>query len=247
MLHLVVGASSVTNNSTFATVGRLIDNFFTDVNSGYQRQDSWKANAIYARIPDGSAARLYSSTLRLPIYPNLVVLDTAADPPNLPPVNVYGDNGPILPALDPWNMQVSRAGAGAAVCAYGIVCSDVPISPARGEVRTIFATTTLTGSTSAWVQSNLTLSDQLPPGQYDVVGMAVYGTNCLFGRLIFPDKTNRPGVLAQQSVSEYSWDFFRNGNMGTWGTFDQQALPSFEALHYGAGSNPTVAIDVIKR
>lgn len=245
-LHLLAGAGSVANGATNTAVGRLIDNYFTNANDGYQSVFDNFVVAAYARVPDGSGARINSPLLRVPTQPRLALIDTAADPPNLPPVNMWGDNGPLLKALDPLNVEVSRAGAGAATCQYGLWVGKGFPAKFMGKARTIRATTSMAGSTTAWTPATLTLEQGLPVGRYAIVGCMGYGANLLFGRFIFPDAQHRPGFLAQQSVSEYSWDWFRNGNMGKWGEFDQQALPTMEFLHYGAGTNPTVEIDIVQ-
>lgn len=246
-IHLLAGAGSVALSASNANIGRLTDNYFTNTQDGYQHTKTHRVLAAYCRIPDGVGARINSPLLRIPTQPRLSLIDTAADPPNLPPVNEFEGNGPILAALDPFNVQASRGAVAAAVSQYGLWVTPDGYSPWKGQgCRTIRATTTLTGSTTAWVQSSLTLEQGLPVGKYAIVGAMGYGTNALFGRFIFPDSTPRPGFLCQQSVTEYSWNWFRNGRMGIWGVFDQQALPTIEFLHYGAGSDPTIEMDIVQ-
>lgn len=245
-LHLLAGAGSVTNGSTFAQVGRLVDNYFTSVNDGYQQTKSHKVFAAYVRGPNVTDARVNAPLLRIPFYPRVSLLDTAAAPPNLPPVDEYEGNGYTLAPLDPLNVEVSRAGADAQVCQYALWVSPTGYTPSLGQSRTVKATTVVTGSLTAWTQASLSFESVLPPGRYQIVGAMGYGTGLLFGRFIFPDTQIRPGFLAQQTVDEYSWNWFRHGRMGVWGEFDQQAVPSIEFLHYAAGTNPTVLLDLVK-
>lgn len=245
--HLLAFAGSVAQNAALAAIPLVTtDPLFTPSSAGYLPTQSWKMWGAYAQIDSGTRAEVQSPLLRIPTYPKLSYIDTAAAPPNLPPFNLFGDNGPTLVKNDPLNMAVSRAGAGAANC-YGLLYLGAGLpQKTYGDIRTVYATATVTCVTAAWVAGALTFSEQLPQGKYRIVGMNCFGTNLLAGRFIFADSMNRPGALAQQAVTEYGWDYFRYGNVGTWGSFENTAPPTMEFLSYGACTAQTVHIDIIK-
>lgn len=247
MLHLLAGASSVAQDASLANIGRLTDVLYTNTTDGYYWTQDARVVAGYVKGDSLTIAQLNSPNLRLLGPPKLGQLDTAADPPNLPPINEFMDNGPVLRALDPFNIQVSRGGVGAATCYYGLWLGSGYPARARGECRSLKATAGVTLSTSQWNSGTLSFSDNpLPAGKYRILGAMGYGANLLFGRFVFPDSNYRPGFLAQQLVSEYSWDWFRYGNMGAWGEFYNTAPPSMEFLGYGAGSSQTIIVDLEK-
>jgi hypothetical protein len=243
---LLAFQGSVAQNAVLANVPLLTDTVFANQSGGYLPPFSCKALAGYGRTPDASLGRLDTPNLRIPVYPYMSELDLASDPPNLPPVNLWWDNGPPILQNDQTNFVVSRAGAGAADCTGLFWVGKETPGKARGDIRTIRATASITRVANQWVEGSLTLTDTLPSGRYAVVGAVFLGTNLLAGRFIFPDRVMRPGTIAQQALGEYGWDQFRWGNMGTWGEFESTAVPTIQIIGYGANTSQTVYIDVIK-
>jgi hypothetical protein len=239
-------AGSVAQNAVLAQIPRITDTYIQNVSDGYQSQNSLKVFGAYVRSDAASAIRLESPSLRVPSFPRFAQYDGAANPPNLPPFNDYGDSGPVIPALDPFNVTVSRAGAGAFVSHSLLFMGNSRPSPIVGECRTILCTSAVTTSATAWTPATMTLSDSLPYGRYRIVGAMGFGTGLLAGRFVFPDRQNRPGFLAQQAVDEYGWDYFRYGKLGAWGEFNSTAFPVMEFLNYAANSAQTVQIDIMR-
>lgn len=246
MFHLLAFQGSVAQNASLANIPLVTDTVFSNTSGGYLPPSNFKAMIAYAKVDSGSIARIDTPLLRIPVFPYLPNIDLAADPPNLPPLNEWYDSGPMIPQNDQLNFVVSRAGAGASDCTGLIWCAARTPSPVTGDVRTIRATSAITRVANAWTEGTLTLQDQLPSGRYQIVGLATFGTNLLATRFIFPDQQLRPGTLAQQAVGEYSWDRFRTGNMGVWGSFYSTAVPTVQILGYGANTSQTHLIDVIK-
>lgn len=246
MFHLLAFQGSVAQNASLANVPLVTDTVFSNTSGGYLPPTNFKALVGYGRIDSGSIARLDTPNLRIPVYPYLANLDLASDPPNLPPVNDWGDSGPTVLQNDQLNFVVSRAGAGAATCEGLFWMGQRNPSPVYGDIRTIRATASITRVANAWTEGSLTLQDQLPSGRYQIVGAAGFGTNLLAIRFIFPDQQLRPGVLCQQAIGEYGWMKFRYGNMGVFGSFYSTAVPTIQVLGYGANTSQTLLIDVIK-
>lgn len=247
MFHLLAAGGSVANNVTLTQIPRVTDVFATNTTDGYLLPRNMIVAAAYVQVANGTRARINTPLLRLPVYPNLAYLDLATDPPNLPPVNMFWENGPRITALDPLNVEISRAGAGAAVCnALLWLCDSVPVEIQTPDVRVIQATATVTCVTSVWTQGTLTLTDTLPTGTYKIVGLNAFGTNLLAARLIMQNQNMRPGCIAQQAIGEYGWDQFRYGNFGEMGTFQNTAMPTVEFFSYGACTAQTLQIDVVK-
>lgn len=246
MFHLLAFQGSVAQNASLANIPLITDTYFTQTTDGYYPPATFKALIGYARIDSGSQARLNTPLLRIPVYPYFSNLDLASDPPNLPPVNEWYDNGPQVVQNDPLNVTVSRAGSGAATCEALVWMAKSTPARVMGQVRTIRATSAITRVANGWSEGPLTLQDQLPTGTYNIVGLASFGTNLLASRFVFPDQPMRPGTLAQQAVGEYSWDRFRFGNMGVFGQFRSTAVPTVQIMGYGANTSQTHLIDVIQ-
>jgi len=243
--HLLAFSGNVANGATFAKVPTILDTYFTQVTDGMVSRLPTKVIGAYARGADVTDVRINSPDLRLPAYPRLGDFDLAAAPPNLPPFNDYGDNGPTILPSNPINVEISRAGGAPALCqSLLFVAASMP-TRTYGQVRTLKWTTACAIGTTAWVPGAVTNVDSLPYGQYRIVGMRSFGTNLLAARIVFPDAQHRPGCIAQQALGEYSWDYFNNGNLGVWGTFWQNSYPSIECIGIGAGAAQEHYVDII--
>jgi len=129
----------------------------------------------------------------------------------------------------------------------GVWLSDGAIAPVTGEIRTTKATTSFTPVANEWSSSELAFSTTLPTGKYRVVGAKVVAGNTagLF-RLVFVGGVWRPGGILSQSFMEKECFWFRRGQFGAWGEFDQITPPKIEVMEITSVANPDVYLDLIK-
>ncbi len=127
--------------------------------------------------------------------------------------------------------------------------ADAPPSPVLGErIFTVRATGTTTVGVGTWTAVNLTLDENLPPGNYDVVGARFGGETCIAGRIIFRTGSQwRPGALGTDAVSDLEHPLFRGGRLGVWGSFPFTQLPAAEYLCVAADTAQTVHLDLVRR
>jgi hypothetical protein len=152
----------------------------------------------------------------------------------MPPLNRLYESAPLIPGTDFFNIQLSTTNAGAAdYMAFAWMSESMPAKDRR-PCRTVRATTNAVGVTGTWQAGTLTLTDNIPGGRYALVGAAGFGTNLIAARFLFPGQTKRPGFLAQQAATQFELDECRRGNMGTWGEFENEALPTVEIMSNGA-------------
>lgn len=129
----------------------------------------------------------------------------------------------------------------------GIVfLADGAVTPVSGEIFTVRATGSITGSAGAWVSGNLTFSQTLPVGRYSVVGARVEGANLVAGRFIPIGASHRPGVIANADDDDREHNLFRYGGLGSWFEFDSVTPPSLEILASGANTAQVVYLDLVK-
>jgi len=100
-----------------------------------------------------------------------------------------------------------------------------------GAAYTLRATSSFTATANQWTAGAFILDQVLPAGRYSVIGMSVISATAVFGRLIFPAQTYRPGVL---------------GAMGELGQFDSIAQPQLEVFCTSADTEQTVFMDCIR-
>lgn len=123
---------------------------------------------------------------------------------------------------------------------------DGPTQPVKGKIFTVRATAAITQAAGVWRQGVLTFQEQLPYGDYDVVGMFVVAATGSVGRLIFPQSEFRPGTWSTTSSNTNGIQYFRLGAMGVWGTFNTNQPPQLEMLG-GTATAQTVYLDLIRR
>lgn len=180
-----------------------------------------------------TAAQLRSPSLRtlnnLEIRPLINAL-VFADPPQ--PMMFPRNPRAMTPAED---LQCwIDANPGSAEGQYGLTwMCDGPIAPVNGEIFTVGASAAISQAAGTWVNGNITFGQQLPSGSYHVVGMRAEAANLVAARLVFPGggaNAWRPGVPACVAIGTKDADYFRFGQMGVFGTFDQDNPPTLDVL-----------------
>jgi len=124
--------------------------------------------------------------------------------------------------------------------------ADGPIAPVVGDIRTIKCTTFHTSAGDAWENGALTLTQTLPAGRYQVVGMHAHGTALLAARLVFVGGTWRPGVPAGALAGDPGIPMFRHGAFGAFGEFEFDQPPSVDLIGTGVTSTEEIYLDIIQ-
>jgi len=128
--------------------------------------------------------------------------------------------------------------------------ADAEIQPVRGQIYSVRATITLALVAGTWSFSNMTFTEDLPVGTYDIVGFDCVAGEGMIARLVPVGAMNRPGVPVRQLVSNTIYgNKFRNGNMGVFCTFPHNNIPSVEVFSLTAETSETYQciVDIIKR
>lgn len=118
----------------------------------------------------------------------------------------------------------------------------------NGRPFTVRATGTTTLVDITWTSVTLTLDENLPPGNYDVIGLRPESAGCVAGRVVFRTGAfMRPGALGCDSVLDILPSMFRHGELGVWGSFPFTQLPAVEFLSVIADTAENVHLDLIRR
>jgi hypothetical protein len=147
-------------------------------------------------------------------------------------------------------MEVIGASGGAEVVGAAVWLADAEISPVKGSIFTVRGSIVLAGAAGAWEYSALTLTEDLPVGSYDVVGMDLVAANGVAARLVPVGANHRPGVPVRQTVDAViPNNIFRHGKMGVFATFPHNNIPGIEVFSNTAiaGATYQVLLDLIKR
>ena len=206
--------------------------------------------AAFALGPGVSRARIVAPSLRafanLELAPKIVGESVPADDPG----------GLLTFVRDPLPLAVGEsinfesdagAGAGAGQTTGIILLGDGPVQPIAGAIRTIRTTASITGTENVWASGAITFSEDLPAGDYQVVGARCEADNPGAFRLIFVAGGPRPGSLSTLGDEGSEVMGARLGMWGVWGQFNTNQPPTLEILSLaGAGSAQVLYLDILR-
>ena len=110
-----------------------------------------------------------------------------------------------------------------------------------------YGTNTDTVTARVWHALDITYTNTLPSGTYQVVGGRATSASLIAWRLIFKgsQNSNRPGAIGTNAVTDFgTGQMFRWGNLGVWGEFSAVTPPSIEVLCNAADSSLIVQLDL---
>jgi len=160
-------------------------------------------------------------------------------------VSLHNESPIPMRADEAVNFLVNSAPGAGAELHYGLVWfGDGPQQKVNGNIYPVRTVTTPTLNTTQWVNSPLTFEQDLPVGNYDIVGMCAFGTGLIAVRLNFVGGAWRPGVPASVAINEHISPHFRAGRMGVMGTFHTNTPPTVDCLGVG-NTQLTVILDLL--
>lgn len=189
----------------------------------------------------GGDARLVSPSLRRvnPLYatPTIELLV----PPSTHPKWIRQENPVPLATDEKLNAENNSDPAAAEQHTVIVALCDGPIAPLLGEIYTAKFTITLALVAGQWTFSQLTLIDDLPVGNYAVVGgKIVCATGVAFRFVPVGEMNNvRPGGLVSVDTDDLEDPAFRGGRLGEWFQFMTTRLPGVEILGSAAAGSAT--------
>lgn len=124
----------------------------------------------------------------------------------------------------------------------------VPNPLTGGGSFTVRGTGGTTLNDITWTAVTITLDENIPPGDYDVVGLRPESAGCVAARVIFRGADNwRPGALGCDLITDILPDVFRHGALGVWGSFPFTQLPAIEYFSVIADTAQVIHLDLVRR
>ena len=97
-----------------------------------------------------------------------------------------------------------------------------------------------------WTAGEMTLTDRIETGRYQVIGMRAFSAGLVAARLTrLGGSPWRPGCLGVDAYTDLEHPMFRNGGLGVWGEFVEANIPAVEFLSVSADSAQEVTLDLI--
>jgi hypothetical protein len=123
---------------------------------------------------------------------------------------------------------------------------DGPVTQAPAQrMITVHGTASTTLTAGGWTTVPITLDSALPAGVYNLVGARAYSATCLFFKVIpAMGSLFQPGSTGVQTYDALDAPGARYGGFGTWLTFQQNVLPSFNFFATSADTAEEVWLDL---
>lgn len=115
-----------------------------------------------------------------------------------------------------------------------------------GDIYTIRGTSTTAGVASTWTTITVTWDNDLPVGDYVVIGGSFISATAVAFSVMFDGQTYRPGGLAGADAGvRPPWPQY-NGGFGAWGKFRSLSFPGIRVLDNATGNAHTVYLNCVK-
>lgn len=200
----------------------------------------WAAGATVQR------ARLVAPSLRALLNFEVMPLNVGIEPLSPPALVDLRPTPLVLQVGERLNAELAEGAAGAEQGTVLVWLADGTPAPVQGDIRTVRCTTVVNLVANTWTEANLVFAEDLPVGEYAVVGMRAESAGLQAARLNFRAAGMRPGCLGTDTASDLEHSMFRYGNLGVWGQFAFNLPPTVEFLSISADANPLVWLDLIK-
>lgn len=248
--HMAAWSQSVLTAGTFQEIDAVDEEVLFTSGKDIRVSAEWPRLIGYAAAGDSTAqARIEAPSLRG--FLNQAVAEVDPDPGLVLPDDVFralfADPLPLMPGESLTFLSDGGGdGATASDVSAVIMVADGAPQPVTGDIRTVRATTSITGIQREWVSGQLVFDEQLPGGRFQLVGAAAEDVAAF--RFIIAGQSNRPGGYGRASgaIGTRIIPGQRRGGWGVWGEFDVNRPPVVEILSLGgAGTNPNIWLDLI--
>lgn len=116
-----------------------------------------------------------------------------------------------------------------------------------GKMRTLRFTMANSLTARVWSNSDITATEELPEGEYAVIGMRAVGASVIAARLVPRGGDGwRPGCIGGDTHGYQDHPMFRYGRLGEWLRFMHDNIPSVDFLTDLGDSDVDVFLDVVK-
>lgn len=248
MFTLLAFDSSIATGSVLVDCKSIVDQSQTQSGDGYIIADPLnKIVAAYGQGASLTRLQLITPTLALLNDPDVLPLDLAAPTAGSAPLMVkFFDSPRTMKATETLTAQVIQSSAGALQEVVGVWIADGPPKPVAGEIMSVRWTGSTTLTANAWTIVVPTLSQNLLPGKYQIVGARCKSATGVLFRMVVQGYAPRPGGICVTIDNAKDAEGQRYGGWGVWAEFVSTLIPNFELLATGADTAQSGILDLIK-
>lgn len=234
---------NVANNDITA----LADQILAIQNNHFLPQYDYRLLAAWVGSATLLRARIVNPSVRQLTIPFIRPITLAAVPPTDPNIADYRSNPFLIRAMEELAIEAT-SGVAMTERFTALVWLSRQIEAAPpGDVYTLRGTGATTLVVNAWTDiATVTWADNLPAGEYAIIGCEVQSAGCIAARLILENQIERPGCLGITALGNRTHDMFRKGGLGKWGTFRQTRMPIVQVLSNSADTTEEIYLDLVK-
>lgn len=247
-LKLLAFDSSIATGSTLVDCKALTDSGIATVSGdGYiVTKDMALLLAAFGFGANLTRVQLQCPKFNLTAYEEIAPLANAMPSAGqVPQLQFFGAGARTLKESEVIKAQVIQSGASAENDIVLALFADKVPAPVVKEHFTIRFTGSDTLTANAWTTVTPTLDRDLPAGKYQIIGARFKSAGAVAFRFRIPGDASAPGGIASQSDLAHDPEGQRHGGWGVWGEFEQNLLPTIDALSTSADTSESGEIDLI--
>lgn len=254
MLHTSGFYESIDAAGSFSNITALVDARLFTQGDDLRVPNLNQVVLISAGIPSGGNERVRLSSPTLDeltrFEPSSLNggADGDAEPGSPPALEDLRDSPLVLGVDEILQCEVDQNPTSAQASWCLLWFSDGPlasVSSRRGF--TVRATSSNTLTADVLTQDTITLDENLPPGQYQAIGLRAQSAGMIMARYLFrTGNFFRPGVLGMDDINDIGSPIFRHGGLGVMGEFPFTQTPAIEALSISGDSSQVYHLDLVR-
>ncbi len=240
MTYHTVAFAQTQTAATFAGVSAVQDTILNTVNNRILPGRNYGLIWTYCLGANLARARLDSPQSRSVVLPLFPKIDVAATPSTDPNFNDTTQNPFLLRGLEEFQPQIDNGGnAEFEHVVMGLQESFEPVP--SGEIWTMRGTSSTSTTANEWTTITITWSDELPAGNWALVGGVVKSTTGIAYRWVIEGQDLRPGGICTTAAGNRTAEVFYAGRLGVLGRFQAWNPPRVQMLETSASTD----IDVL--
>lgn len=245
--HVAAYFEDVAALAALTQVNALTDGLLSIRNNSFIMQENAEIPWIWLGGTSLTRARLVSASFRQITNPEIRPYDQAAAPSDDPNVMDLRRRPLRVRAQEELELQTTNDLAMGTENHTAIIAFDFGTPPApSGQRYTLRGVSTTAAVADAWTEIDVTWDDDLPGGNWLVVGLEVMGVDCRGARLTFENQFWRPGVPGSTDLGNRPWGPAIDGSLGIFGRFTAFRFPSVEVLDGAATAAHEIYLQIMR-
>lgn len=245
--HLAAYFEDVAAAAALTQVNALTDGMLSIRNNSFILQRDTEVIWMWLGGTSLSRARLVSASFRQITNPEVRPYDQADTPSDDPNVMDLRRRPLRVKAQEELELQTTNTLAMGTENHTGLIALDMGIIPApSGPMYTLRGASTTAAVADTWTEIVTTFDDDLPGGNWIVVGLEIISADCRGARLIFENQFWRPGVPGNTDLGNRPWEPSIDGSLGIFGRFTAFRFPTVEVLCGAATAAHEIYLKVMR-